>query len=788
MAPLLLLCWLRPALASPSYGYDYGRTSHRGRAASSTGAGESELIVETCGYKPGGTSNPDDIVSGSASKHTWTFYVGGKAVELGPFRRMNQQNGEKLPVVISKSATFTPLYTPSEVNVTYEDDFTDGICINTITVDGRGLLDSSDLPMFIQNFDGHILPSDAQGTYAGGTGGPDGTAGTKVRKSYSFVLEHLPPPPALPPSLPPPPITPGGEMKPVLTVSVVISQSQDAFDAVAYKSNLGNFLGVSADDVELTITCPGGPCRRRQLGSSARELATTITVSARVIMPSLAAAQTAATSITNGEASGALANALAVPIDSVATPTFGYQAFGGPTPPPPSAPPNAPPSPSPPPPIWQQERVSSETTLMLSGMLLLACFLYAGTAVGILRTDAERRPLALKLGFKLFVTSGDFASDVLYVGTSVYFSLIVWALSAFFTVAPTFFFFISSGALKTPWLTYAIRVCQTIRGRKMWKDGKLRFGLAVEFKSWDDALAVMAFVIYLLILRPVITVFLYIAVFAIALSRALISLIVLTCAINLKLAMFPKTMASIMYFATHPPATFCGLHIRGFERAPTKDTKVDAELQSYRWNLTILSELAVESLPTIITTVYNTVQLSEAGIAQPTAMTYVSLTFSTLVVVTTLYPVIFWLLVGRCSKERKTFTETLMLPIFPLTKDQEKQKTEMRAKRLRAFNNTHEESRDRVRSAPGMVPKPVMQQSKAIPPPQHVVEEQMVTAAIAASLQQQQAPQVVPVQGTQQDQAAGQYGESEWTTHLDPASGKYYFVHTKTGEARWADA
>ena len=108
-----------------------------------------------------------------------------------------------------------------------------------------------------------------------------------------------------------------------------------------------------------------------------------------------------------------------------------------------------------------------------------------------------------------WLTAGDFASDVVYVAASAYYSLTAWAFALFFTVAPTFFFYMSSGALRAPWLTYAYRACKIIRGRKLWRDGKLQLGLAVEFKSWDDALAVLAFGIYLLILRPVITVLLY---------------------------------------------------------------------------------------------------------------------------------------------------------------------------------------------------------------------------------------------------------------------------------------
>ena len=136
--------------------------------------------------------------------------------------------------------------------------------------------------------------------------------------------------------------------------------------------------------------------------------------------------------------------------------------------------------------------MSSDASLTLLAVLTLACFVYAGMTFCLLRRDASRRPLACKLSFKLFMTAGDFVSDVVYMATSMYYSLTVWAVSLFFTVAPTFFFFFCSGAHRTPWLTYAYCVCKTVRGRKLWRDGRLQFGLAIEFKSWDSALAVLS--------------------------------------------------------------------------------------------------------------------------------------------------------------------------------------------------------------------------------------------------------------------------------------------------------
>ena len=43
---------------------------------------------------------------------------------------------------------------------------------------------------------------------------------------------------------------------------------------------------------------------------------------------------------------------------------------------------------------------------------------------------------------------------------------------------------------------------ESYKGSPIEKDGKLQFGLAIEFKSWDDALAVAAFGIYFFILWP----------------------------------------------------------------------------------------------------------------------------------------------------------------------------------------------------------------------------------------------------------------------------------------------
>ena len=76
--------------------------------------------------------------------------------------------------------------------------------------------------------------------------------------------------------------------------------------------------------------------------------------------------------------------------------------------------------------------------------------LYAGTAVGILRTDEARRPLALKLGFKLFITAADFASDALYVGTNVFYSFTVWAFALFFTSSALETAGVTSGKLTCP--------------------------------------------------------------------------------------------------------------------------------------------------------------------------------------------------------------------------------------------------------------------------------------------------------------------------------------------------
>ena len=93
-------------------------------------------------------------------------------------------------------------------------------------------------------------------------------------------------------------------------------------------------MNVLVSNIKLTVTVN---TRRSLLDKERRRLqAGTLTVDSRVIMPSLAAAETAA----DGVSSGAFATAMALPAGStVAAPVVASLAFSAPSPPPPSPPP-----------------------------------------------------------------------------------------------------------------------------------------------------------------------------------------------------------------------------------------------------------------------------------------------------------------------------------------------------------------------------------------------------------------------------------------------------------------
>ena len=118
----------------------------------------------------------------------------------------------------------------------------------------------------------------------------------------------------------------------MVIVSVVISGTITTFDEAAYASNLASFLGVDAQNIQLTVT---DNSRRSLLAFAAhrRLQAGTITVESTVIMPDEAAATSAAQTIESAQSAGTLSGSLGVTVASVSNKVVSV-AFSAPSPPP----------------------------------------------------------------------------------------------------------------------------------------------------------------------------------------------------------------------------------------------------------------------------------------------------------------------------------------------------------------------------------------------------------------------------------------------------------------------
>ena len=96
----------------------------------------------------------------------------------------------------------------------------------------------------------------------------------------------------------------------------------------------------------------------------------------------------------------------------------------------------------------------------------------------------------------------------------------------------------------------------------------------------------------------------------------------------------------------------------------------DIHYAAYRWNLTLISELVVESIPQLVLTIMNGLQMANVNNAELTVTFYGTVITSAVLIVWTLYPLAFWLFIGTCVERSKTPLQALEVPIFPLNRTQ----------------------------------------------------------------------------------------------------------------------
>ena len=134
-----------------------------------------------------------------------------------------------------------------------------------------------------------------------------------------------PPPPAVPPQ---PPASPGSSYKSVISFSLTIDSTVEAFDSAAFKTSLTALLGNGITAADITLEISSG----------------SVQVAASVIAPSATAASAAANTLSLTSTSD-LSASLGVTVTAVTTPTVAVVQFAAP--PPPTLPPPMPPSPPP---------------------------------------------------------------------------------------------------------------------------------------------------------------------------------------------------------------------------------------------------------------------------------------------------------------------------------------------------------------------------------------------------------------------------------------------------------
>lgn len=314
----------------------------------------------------------------------------------------------------------------------------------------------------------------------------------------------------------------------------------------------------------------------------------------------------------------------------------------------PSPPPSPPPSAPPPPPWYRDDRLpaeaaSSATVGIVVFVTLVSLWLFCSSRISwrgrVYGTHKQLTKLSARasLSFTVGCSMADFFTDVLYVATQPYFSLRLWAVSAFLLVAPAVFFFFTSGflykyaTLGVPRMVSAAqRFAERIRDSTSQPRG---FGV-------PDSLPLMCLWLGYSAIRWSGLLLLALAVAIYMIFKPFLCMFLLFVAINVKLAVFPSLMSRLLKFSLEDDVV---------SRAGDEAEDI------FRLNLSFLSELAVESTPQLAVLVANTLLLDQAI----TSTALLSIIFSGLVVATHSYRFGFWI-------AKYGWRKGLHVPLYPL--------------------------------------------------------------------------------------------------------------------------
>ena len=325
---------------------------------------------------------------------------------------------------------------------------------------------------------------------------------------------------------------------------------------------------------------------------------------------------------------------------------------------PPSAPPLHPPAPPswpPPPPWYGNERLSPETSSLVtfgivgSVSLLSVCLFcssritWKGRVYGTLPylTRAWNRAM---LSATVGSSMADFFLDVHYVTTQPYASLGLWAVSAFLLLAPAVFFFLTSGflhkycTLGVPRMTsVAYRFAGRMR-EQTWRE--------FAFGQPDSLLYLCLWLVYSAARGVILPLVVLIAAVYMVL-KPFLCMFLLFLAINIKLAVFPSLMSHLLKFSLEEDVV---------------SRPDDPGEAVFRLNLSFLSEVAMEAMPQLLIKVANHFLLGDA--ITPTAT--VSILFSAVIILSSTYRFGFWI-------ARYGWRKGLRVPMTPLSDAQQEQ-------------------------------------------------------------------------------------------------------------------